>query len=141
MLFGLATQGNAPRWLSRVNERGVPVRSIALSALATSIGVLINYVMPGKAFELLMALVVSTLVINWIMICMAHLRFRKAILYPYGNYLCLLFLAAILIIMLMTPGIRISVLLIPVWVGVIWLGLYLSQRRKAAEVLAHGVKE
>ena len=87
------------------------------------------------------------------MICVSHLRFRramdqrgvvthfKAIFYPYGNYLCLLFLAAILVIMLMTPGIRISVLLIPVWVGVIWLGFYLSLRRKAAEMLANGVKE
>ncbi len=153
MLFGLASQGNAPRWLSRVNTRGVPVRSIALSALATSIGVLINYIMPGKAFELLMALVVSTLVINWIMICVAHLRFRqamdqrgvvthfKAIFYPYGNYLCLLFLAAILIIMLMTPDIRVSVLLIPVWVAFIWFGFCLSQRRKAAEMLELGAKE
>ncbi|MBI3310144.1 MAG: amino acid permease, partial [Serratia liquefaciens] len=78
MLFGLATQGNAPKALTRVNKRGVPVLSIALSALVTSVGVLINYVMPGKAFELLMALVVSTLVINWVMICLAHLRFRAA---------------------------------------------------------------
>ncbi|MGK2960109.1 MAG: amino acid permease [Candidatus Malihini olakiniferum] len=139
MLFGLASQGNAPRWLARVNKRGVPVRSIALSALATSIGVFINYIMPGKAFELLMALVVSTLVINWIMICVAHLRFRqamgksgvvtnfKAILYPYSNYLCLLFLAAILIIMLITPGIRVSVLLIPIWIAFIWFSFYLSK--------------
>lgn len=152
MLFGLAKQGNAPRWLSTVNTRGVPVRSIALSALVTSIGVLINYVMPGEAFELLMALVVSTLVINWIMICMAHLRFRramehrgvetrfKAILYPYGNYLCLLFLAAILVIMLMTPGIRISVILIPFWVGAIWLGFCLSRKNKTARQ-AQGAQE
>jgi aromatic amino acid transport protein AroP len=31
--------------------------------------VVINYVMPGKAFGLLMALVVAALVINWAMIC------------------------------------------------------------------------
>ena len=77
MLFGLASR-NAPQALTRVNKRGVPVLSIALSALITSIGVLINYLMPGKAFELLMALVVSTLVINWVMICPAHLKFRAA---------------------------------------------------------------
>ncbi|MDE9590773.1 amino acid permease, partial [Xenorhabdus bovienii] len=76
MLYGLAKQGNAPRILTKVNKRSVPVLSIGLSALATSMGVLINYVIPGKAFELLMALVVTTLVINWIMICLAHLKFR-----------------------------------------------------------------
>ncbi|CAI0761664.1 General aromatic amino acid permease [Serratia proteamaculans] len=145
MLFGLATQGNAPKALTRVNKRGVPVLSIALSALVTSVGVLINYVMPGKAFELLMALVVSTLVINWVMICLAHLRFRaaknrqgvipifKALWYPFGNYLCLVFLSLILVIMYFSEGIRISVLLMPVWILLLWTGFMLT-RRKGAEV-------
>ncbi|CAI0801167.1 amino acid permease [Serratia proteamaculans] len=145
MLFGLATQGNAPKTLTRVNKRGVPVLSIALSALVTSVGVLINYVMPGKAFELLMALVVSTLVINWVMICLAHLRFRaaknrqgvipvfKAFWYPFGNYLCLVFLSLILVIMYFSEGIRISVLLMPVWILLLWVGFLLT-RRKGAKV-------
>ncbi|SMB38413.1 aromatic amino acid transporter [Serratia proteamaculans] len=145
MLFGLATQGNAPKALTRVNKRGVPVLSIALSALVTSVGVLINYVMPGKAFELLMALVVSTLVINWVMICLAHLRFRaaknrqgvipvfKALWYPFGNYLCLVFLSLILVIMYFSEGIRISVLLMPVWILLLWVGFMLT-RRKGAKV-------
>jgi aromatic amino acid transport protein AroP len=145
MLFGLATQGNAPKALTRVNKRGVPVLSIALSALVTSVGVLINYVMPGKAFELLMALVVSTLVINWVMICLAHLRFRaaknrqgvipifKALWYPFGNYLCLVFLSLILVIMYFSEGIRISVLLMPVWILLLWTGFMLT-RRKGAKV-------
>lgn len=38
---------------------------------------LINYLIPGKAFGLLMSLVVSALVINWAMISLAHLKFRK----------------------------------------------------------------
>ncbi|CAI1876093.1 amino acid permease [Serratia fonticola] len=143
MLFGLATQGNAPKALTKVNKRGVPVLSIALSALATSVGVLINYVMPGEAFGLLMALVVSTLVINWVMICLAHLKFRAAkdrqgvitsfrsLWYPFGNYLCLVFLSLILVIMYFSPGIRISVLLMPVWVLLLWVGFLLTRRKKS----------
>ncbi len=145
MLFGLATQGNAPKILTKVNKRGVPVLSIALSALATSVGVLINYVMPGKAFELLMALVVSTLVINWVMICLAHLKFRaaknrqgvitsfRALWYPFGNYLCLAFLAMILVIMYFSEGIRISVLLMPAWILLLWIGFTLTRRKGAVE--------
>lgn len=141
MLFGLASQGNAPKLLTKVNRRGVPILSIALSALATSAGVVINYVMPGKAFELLMALVVSTLVINWVMICLAHLKFRaakvqedteprfKALWYPYGNYLCLLFLSLILVIMYLTDGIQISVLMMPVWIALLWCGFMLTRRK------------
>ncbi|CNE69609.1 amino acid permease [Yersinia nurmii] len=142
MLFGLAKQGNGPKALLKVDGRGVPVIAIAVSAFATAFCVLINYLIPGRAFELLMALVVSALVINWAMISLAHLKFRaakdrqgiepkfKAFWYPFSNYLCLTFLAGILVIMYLTPGIQISVLLIPVWVIVLAVGYMLKNRVK-----------
>ena len=70
---------------------------------------------------------VAAPVINWAMICITHLKFRRAMqragkvtafqsfAYPLTNWLCLLFLAAILGVMYLTPDIRISVCLIPVW--------------------------
>ena len=140
MLFGLAMQGNAPGILTRVNKYAVPVASVLLSALATSAGVLVNYLMPGEAFELLMALTVSALVINWVMICLSHLKFRatkqregvvpkfKALWYPYGNYICLIFLTLILVVMYLTEAIRISVLLIPGWVALLWCAFLLTRR-------------
>ncbi|MBW7983026.1 amino acid permease [Enterobacillus tribolii] len=140
MLFGLARQGNGPKALLKVDRRGVPVVAIGVSALATALCVVINYLMPGKAFELLMSLVVSALVINWAMISLAHLRFRaaknregvtpkfRALWYPLGNYLCLLFMCGILIIMYMTPGIRISVELIPVWLIILGIGYWVKQQ-------------
>ncbi|XNM77734.1 amino acid permease [Escherichia coli] len=78
MLFGLSVQGNAPKFLTRVSRRGVPINSLTLSGAITLLVVLINYLLPQKAFGLLMALVVATLLLNWIMICLAHLRFRAA---------------------------------------------------------------
>ncbi|MBP2845956.1 amino acid permease [Dickeya oryzae] len=141
MLYGLAKQGNGPQSLLKVDRRGVPVVAIGVSALATALCVLINYVLPGKAFELLMALVVSALVINWAMISLAHLKFRttkdregvqtrfKALWFPFGNYLCLAFMAGILVIMSLTPGIQISVLLIPVWLLVLGIGYRFRTRQ------------
>lgn len=142
MLYGLANQGNGPKALKTVDARGVPVVAIGVSALATALCVLINYLIPGKAFELLMALVVSALVINWAMISLAHLKFRakkdaegtvtkfKALFYPLGNYICLLFLAGILVIMYLTPGIRISVLLIPVWLIILGIGYAIKRKNQ-----------
>ncbi|RMN20165.1 hypothetical protein ALQ63_01243 [Serratia plymuthica] len=140
MLYGLAQQGNGPKSLLKVDGRGVPVIAIGVSAIATAFCVLINYLIPGRAFELLMALVVSALVINWAMISLAHLKFRaaknregvepkfKAFWYPFSNYLCLAFMAGILVIMYLTPGIQISVLLIPVWVAILAIGYVIKQR-------------
>ncbi|WP_275575798.1 amino acid permease, partial [Stenotrophomonas maltophilia] len=64
MLLGLAEQGDAPRALARVDKRGVPVRALVVSALVTFLAVVVNYVIPHQALELLMSLVVAALVIN-----------------------------------------------------------------------------
>jgi len=140
MLFGLATQGDAPKALLKVNKRGVPLTALGVSATATGLCVLINYLMPGQAFGLLMALAVAALVINWVIISITHLMFRKAKRqagedtsfkswgYPFTNYLCLLFVAGIVLVMWLTPGIRISVMLMPAWVIVLVLA-YLFKRR------------
>ncbi|GKW11892.1 MULTISPECIES: amino acid permease [Pectobacterium] len=148
MLFGLAKQGNAPRALLNVNKRGIPLMALGVSALATALCVVINYLMPGKAFELLMALVVSALVINWAMICITHLKFRaakqqegqetrfKSLGYPVTNVICLLFLAGILVIMAMTPGIQISVLLIPVWLFALAVSYRVKKKKSTVAALA-----
>jgi aromatic amino acid transport protein AroP len=140
MLFGLAKQGNAPRSLLKVNKRGVPLAALGVSALATGICVAVNYFLPGQAFGMLMGLVVSALIINWGMISWIHLRFRaqkqreghvtafRSLGYPLTNYLCLAFLAAILVVMYLTPDLRLSVYLIPVWLLVLGLGYWSKQR-------------
>lgn len=144
MLFGLAQQGNAPKALLKVDRRGVPVASILFSGFATGLCVLLNYLMPVGAFALLMALVVSALVINWAMISLAHMKFRRkkdhqgvktrfpALLYPLGNWLCLLFMAGILLLMAITPGMAISVWLIPVWVLILGVGYWIKTRTQRA---------
>ncbi|AZV93693.1 aromatic amino acid transporter AroP [Bordetella sp. J329] len=134
MLYGLAQQGNAPKVLTHINRRGIPTYALGASAAATALCVLINYFIPGRAFELLMSLVVSALVINWAMISLTHLRFRRAkqragqrtefrsIGYPLANYFCILFLAGILVVMYLTPTLRLSVYLIPFWLLALAIG-------------------
>lgn len=147
MLYGLAKQGNAPQALLKVNKRGIPLMALGVSALATLACVVLNYFMPGKAFELLMGLVVSALIINWAMISVIHLKFRhdkrkagqstafRSLGYPLTNYLCLAFLAGVLVIMYLTPDLRISVYLIPVWMAMLGVS-YLFRQKNAANLAA-----
>ncbi len=147
MLFGLAGQGNAPAAVLRVNRRGVPVVALGVSSLATGVCVVLNYLMPGDAFGLLMALVVSALVLNWVVISITHLKFKRhqqrqggvsiypSWGYPLTNYLTLAFLAGVLLVMFLTPGMRLSVYLIPVWLGL----LAVAYRLRRAQPLASPV--
>ncbi|WP_288432276.1 amino acid permease [uncultured Acinetobacter sp.] len=152
MLHGLALQGNAPRVLQRVNHRGIPVYAAGVSASITALCVLINYLMPGKAFQFLMMLVVAALVVNWLMISWTHLKFRKAmqqrhhqttfqsIMSPWSNYLTIAFIFGILIIMSITPDMRLAVMLVPIWLIVLAVVYQLKYRKKdilAAEAQTH----
>lgn len=146
MLLGLAEQGNAPQFLKKINARGIPVNAVLISALVTALCVLLNYVFPEKAFGLLMMLVVAAIVINWVVISITHLKFRQSmqqqqqstlfpsLAYPFTNYLCIAFMLGILVIMSLTPDMRIAVYMIPAWVGCLSLAYWMKQRKhKAAE--------
>jgi L-asparagine transporter-like permease len=77
LLFGMATQGDAPAFLGAVNKRGVPTKAILLPACLTASCVLLNFLMPASIIEMLIALVTATLIITWGVITITHLRFRS----------------------------------------------------------------
>jgi aromatic amino acid transport protein AroP len=142
MLYGLAAQGNAPRALLKLTRSGVPLAALGVSALATGACIAVNYFLPREAFGMMMGLAVSGLIINWATISLVHLRFRRANagtrtrfpspFFPLANYLCLVFLVGITVVMYMTPGLRVSVYLIPVWLLVLCVGYAIRQRRVGA---------
>lgn len=141
MLLGLAQQGNAPKFLSQINKNGIPVPAVLISAFVTLLCVLLNYMFPEKAFNLLMMLVVAAIVINWLVIFVTHLKFRKqmarehkqtrfpSLAYPFTNYLCIAFMMGILGIMIMTPNMRIAVLMIPGWILCLLIAYHFKKRK------------
>lgn len=141
MLYGLAEQGNAPAFLKQLNKNSVPVMAIVVSSCFAGVCIVINKMMPEKALEILMSLVVSSLIINWVMISYTHIKFRKhqdaekvktkfpSFLYPLSNYICLLFLVGILVIMWIT-GMEVSVELIPIWLLILFVSYKIIQKNK-----------
>lgn len=127
MLFGLAEQGNAPKVFLKVNKSGTPIPAVLFSALLIFACVLLNYFVPEDALGHLMYIVVGALVLNWAMIALTHLNFKKVViaegiktkypsfLYPITNYIVLGFIAAVLYIMWM-KGFKESVIMIPIWI-------------------------
>ncbi|MEI3798286.1 MULTISPECIES: amino acid permease [unclassified Chitinophaga] len=146
MLYGLSKQGNAPAFLSQLNKNHVPVKAILVSGLFAAICIVVNKVIPEKALEVLMSLVVSSLIINWLMITVVHLKFKKSkrdaqiqtkfpsFIYPVSNYICLVFLVGILILMWIT-GMKLPVELIPAWVVFLYVCFLLVKRNKVRKVI------
>ncbi|TXJ06115.1 MAG: amino acid permease [Acinetobacter sp.] len=132
MLYSLAQQGNAPKIFGKTNPHGVPIPAVVFSAVLIFGCVLLNYFVPEKVLGHLMYVVVGALVLNWAMISLTHLKFRRylkanqmkiaypALWSPWGNYIVLIFIGLVLYIM-WTQGFQESVLMIPVWITLMLL--------------------
>ena len=128
MLYGLAKSGNAPKFFEKLSSRGVPVNSILISSGITLLAAVLNYLLPDEVFMYMMSIVTGAVVISWAMIVLTHLKFRKhcesagivpkfkSLLYPFADYLCLAFLAMILVIMAMMDEMRPAVIVMPIWI-------------------------
>lgn len=141
MLYGLAEQGNAPKFLQKVNKNHSPIAAILVSGALVGVTIIINKIIPEKALDILMSLVVSSLIINWIMISWTHIHFKKqkikegiktkfpTLFYPISNIVSLLFLVGVLVMMWFT-GLKISVELIPLWLLLLFVSYKLVKARK-----------
>lgn len=114
ILRSMAMSGAAPKFTARLTHRGVPAGGIMLTASVTLIGVGLNYIVPGQAFEI--AINVSSLgtLTTWavIVICQLKLlRMEKRGLVqrpefrmpwaPWSSYLTLAFVLTVLVLMSM----------------------------------------
>ena len=140
MLYGLAKSDNAPKFFEQLSKRGVPVNGILVSSGITLLAAVLNYLLPDEVFMYMMAIVTGAVVISWGLIVLTHLKFRqhckaagitpkfKSLFYPFADYLCLAFLAGILIIMAIMDEMRPAVIVMPLWILFIWF-FYKSKRQ------------
>lgn len=90
----------------------------------------------------LLSIAVAAAVISWVTIVVTHLKFRKycvrenhptkfhALLYPMANYICLAFLAGVILLMTQIPDMQLAVLILPIWLIVLWIG-YSYKKKKS----------
>ena len=78
MVMALATRGDAPGGLARLNGRGVPVRAILLSTAFGYAAVVMNYVSPEHVFAFLVDSYGTVAIFVYLLIALAELRLRRA---------------------------------------------------------------
>jgi L-asparagine transporter-like permease len=144
MLYGLALQNNAPQIFTKTTKRGVPAIAQLLSAVLTFSVVPLNYFFPHwfDAFQIIVSFVVVCALVNWILITMSHLKFKKqkdleqhktlfpAPLYPYSDYFTLVFYIFILATMALPQiGMAKQVIAVPFWILIVYTGYKISKSK------------
>ncbi|OYD06208.1 amino acid permease [Paludifilum halophilum] len=142
MMLTLSRSHQAPALFGRLNRRNVPAWGLTASALVLLIGVLLNYVIPKKAFIYITSISTVGALWTWSIIIYAHLQYRKSVKagrlpeshykFPGGawlNWTILLFLAAVLILLGFDPETRVGLIVGPIWFAIV-LTAYGMLRRK-----------
>ncbi|MER7794235.1 amino acid permease [Streptomyces sp. NPDC097640] len=79
MLRDLASNGEAPKAFGKLNTRKTPAVGITLSVFLMGIGVVLNYLVPEKAFGYVTSVATAAGIWSWAMILVSHIRYRGAV--------------------------------------------------------------
>lgn len=133
MLYSLSKNSEAPKIFSKLSKRKVPVNGILFSSGVTLVIVILSYLFSEKLFMYLMSIVTGAVITSWAIIILTHFKFRKycmennivtkfpALFFPFANYLCLAFIVGVVLLMTTMEEMRLAVILMPVWLGIIWI--------------------
>lgn len=78
MLYSMAKEGKAPKFLAKVNKRGVPVNAIFMTLIVACTAFLASFIGDGKIYYVLYNISGITAFFAWLGIAICHYRFRKA---------------------------------------------------------------
>jgi len=74
MLQGLALAGQAPKSLTRLSRRGVPVNAVHVSVALLLVGIVFDDLAPGRVFGAVLSVIAWLVIWGWVNIVVAHMR-------------------------------------------------------------------
>ena len=148
-LVALSKEGKAPKALSKVNKRGIPVNAVILTLFLGQVSLITSFVSPDKVFVWLISIAGFNTLLGWFGSFLAHYRFRKWLVanggsvdklkfkmgtYPIPTIICLVALVAIAIYTAYSADTRFSFYIgAPMLVLYFIIGTYLSKKGKLQE--------
>lgn len=148
MTYGLATQGDAPFWLSQLNKRNVPVNALFFSCVFLLSGVILLYAGDSVigAFTLVTTISAVLFIFVWSIILFSYLSYRRkrpelheasAFRMPGGvvsTYIVLAFFVFVLWALTQAPDTALALAVTPLWFVLLALAYWLLRPRIRANV-------
>ncbi|GAA4483180.1 amino acid permease [Microbacterium panaciterrae] len=148
-LRSLAAAGTGPKFANRMNKAGVPYGGILITTGLGVIGVILNLIVPGQVFEIVLNLAGLGIVGVWGSIIVCHWLFVRRMKSqgrerpkfrlpwaPVTNGITLVFLAVVVLLMALDPGVgRITLAAFVIVVILMVVGWYRVRGRINPEAL------
>ncbi|WP_406632135.1 amino acid permease [Amycolatopsis sp. WGS_07] len=146
ILRALADEGEAPKFVGKMNSRHVPYGGILFTSVAYVLGVVLNYIVPSEAFDIATAIASLGVVATWATLVFSQMRMRQSSLRgelerpsyrmpgaPYTGWATLGFLVLVVVLMGFSDGAeKIAFYSIPAIVVVLAVGWRLVSRKRQA---------
>ncbi|AEW44678.1 L-asparagine permease [Serratia symbiotica str. 'Cinara cedri'] len=143
ILRALSISGSAPKFLANMSSHKVPYNSILMTCSIHMIGVLLNYLIPSKVFEIVLNIASLSIISSWIFIIICQMCLRKAIraghvkpvsfkmpCAPFTSWLTLAFLLMVIIMMTFDyPNGTYTIIAIPLLAIILILGWFSLRKR------------
>ncbi|MDR0533488.1 MAG: D-serine/D-alanine/glycine transporter [Verrucomicrobiales bacterium] len=144
MIYGLATEGDAPKPFRVLSKRAVPARALLFSCICLFGGVGLNYLVPNivTAFTIITTLSAVLFIFVWSVIMFSYLVYRRkrpelheksVYKMPGGRFMCwvcLAFFVFILVVLCLEDDTRQALMAAPVWFVVLGLAYFFLRKGK-----------
>ena len=143
MALNLKEHEFAPKFLGKLNKKNIPIFSVLFSTFFMFFGVILFKNFPDDAFPLVCNVCCITGILIWGIILITQIRFRKQLtleqieklkyksfMFPYANYVCLLFLAFIIVLCAFNESFKIAICIVPVWISILILSYFIQNKIK-----------
>jgi AAT family amino acid transporter len=138
LLYALSANGYAPKPFVRLSLSGVPHRAVIGTVCVPMAGVILNYLVPEKAFHYMMAAVTFVGLMVWIAILYTHYRFRKSLSteqlsrlayrapwWPFSTWFALAFIFLVIVLMSFHEDARMALVVGPILLAIYFVLYYI----------------
>ena len=142
MLYALALRGQAPSGFAALSPNRVPSAGIHVSAAVMLVAVVLNYIVPDKAFVWVTSIALIGTLWTWGIIMVAHRNYRRAAdagrvvksTYrmpgaPFANWAVVVFLVLVTGMLWLDEDTRVALYVAPIWFALLGAGYSLSKSR------------
>jgi histidine transporter len=143
MMYGLATQGQAPKGFAQLSAQGVPWMTVLVMGVALLCGVVLNYLIPENVFLLIASIATFATVWVWLMILVTQIAMRRSMsadevaqlkfpvpFWPVAPIVATLFMVFVFGVLGYFPDSQAALVVGAVWIGLLVVAYWIWVKPK-----------
>ncbi|MCY1435955.1 Amino-acid permease RocE [compost metagenome] len=151
ILWAMSKSGMAPKGLSKLSSRGVPLRALSITLCFALVSLLTSFIAADTLFMVLMAVSGMAGTVTWIVIALAQYRFRRSFIkeggkvsdlkysapwFPFLPLLCIALCSSLFVFLAIDPTQRPSLYWGSGFIAICYAAYFVIKSKRQGEVVS-----